>query len=68
MDSVSILGASLPLEWADVTLRTAVLVFAGIEVFCGLIWLLLVVWCQKSADIALPYLQVGYATTFSGSL
>jgi hypothetical protein len=47
VDSLSILGASLLLEWADVTLRTAILVFAGIEVASGLIWLLLVVPAEK---------------------
>ena len=43
VDSLSILGASLLLDWVGVTLRTAILVFAGIEVACGVIWLLVVV-------------------------
>jgi hypothetical protein len=47
VDSLSILGASLLLEWADVTLRTAILVFAGIQIASGLIWLLLVVPAER---------------------
>jgi len=48
VDSLSILGASLLLEWADVTLRTAILVFAAIQIVCGVIWLLLVVPAERS--------------------
>jgi MFS family permease len=51
VDSLSILGASLLLEWADVTLRTAILVFAGIEIACGVIWLLLVVPAERKEGL-----------------
>ncbi|MEE9562138.1 MAG: MFS transporter [Thermoanaerobaculia bacterium] len=47
VDSLSILGASLLLEWADVTLRTAILVFAAIQIICGVIWLLVVVPAER---------------------
>ena len=42
-DSVSILGASFLLLSTDLNLRSGILLFAGVEVVCGLIWLLIVV-------------------------
>ena len=47
VDSLSILGASLLLEWAEVTLPTAILVFAVIQIACGVIWLLVVVPAER---------------------
>ncbi len=43
IDSLSILAAALLLELGGVSLRTGILVFAIVEVLCGLAWLLVVV-------------------------
>ncbi len=46
-DSLSILAAALLLEVGGLGLRTGILVFAGVEIVCGLLWLALVVPAER---------------------
>ncbi len=49
-DSVSILTASLLLESGAVTLRSGVMVFAGVQIVCGALWTVLVVPAERRAS------------------
>lgn len=46
-DSLSILAAALMLELGGVDLATAILIFAVVEVACGVVWLVLVAPAEK---------------------
>jgi sugar phosphate permease len=53
-DSISILAASLLLESGSVSLTTGVLVFAVVQILCGISWIVLVVPVEGRGDITRP--------------